>query len=283
MRGTLDWGMRHRTAIVWAAAIAAGTGCRTGVNYTSLAGPRYIGAVAPAPHAAAPPATIRLVTFNIQFAREIDSAIVLLQSAAALAHADVIALQEMDAWGTSRIADALGMSYVYYPATVHPATGRDFGNAILSRWPIQDDEKVILPHLARFGKTERIATAATLLISGVPVRVYSVHLATQIGAGPGARRDQVRAVLADAAAYPRVIVSGDMNSHGIGEEFRAAGYAWPTEHNPHTEHWWNWDHVFLRGLALRDGASTGVVRHNRHASDHHPVWAVVALFATEAR
>jgi endonuclease/exonuclease/phosphatase family metal-dependent hydrolase len=273
--------MRRRTAIAWAAGIAAGAACRTGVNYPSLSGPRYIGIAAPAPHGAVPPATIRLVTFNIRFAREIDSAIVLLQSSAALAHADIIALQEMDAAGTSRIADALGMSYVYYPASVHPATGRDFGNAILTRWPIQDDAKVILPHLARFRKTERIATAATLLINGIPVRVYSVHLSTQIGAGPGARRDQVRAVLADAAAYPRVIVSGDMNSHGIGEEFRAAGYTWPTEHNPRTELWWNWDHVFLRGLALRDGPSTGVVRHNRHASDHRPVWAVVALHAPE--
>lgn len=269
--------MSHRTAIAWAAGLAAATACRTALNYTSLAGPRYVGDVAPAPQAASPPASIRLVTFNIQDAREIDSAIVLLRSVSALAHADVIALQEMDAAGTSRIAAALGMSYVYYPATVQPASGRDFGNAILSRWPVRDDAKLILPHLARFGKTQRIATAATILIGDVPVRVYSVHLATKIEQGPGARRDQVRAVLTDAAAYQRVIVTGDMNSHGIGEAFRAAGYTWPTEHNPRTEHWWNWDHVFLRGVTVRDGASTGVVRHNRHASDHHPVWAVVAL------
>jgi len=247
------------------------------VNYTSRNGPRYVGDVAPARRAEPAPASIRLVTFNIQDAREIDSAIALLRSTAVLANADIIALQEMDAAGTARIAAALGMSYVYYPATVHPASGRDFGNAILSRWPVRDDAKVILPHLARFGKTQRIATAATILIGGVPVRVYSVHLATKIEQGPGARRDQVRAVLADAATYPRVIVTGDMNSHGIGQAFRAAGYAWPTEHNPRTEHWWNWDHVFLRGVALRDAASTGVVRHNRHASDHHPVWALVAL------
>lgn len=259
-------------------ALAAAAGCRAGLNYTSLDGPRYAGGVRPA--VAAFEATIpalRLVTFNIQFAREIDSAIALLRSTAALAHADIITLQEMDAPGTSRIAQALGMSYVYYPATVHPATERDFGNAVLSRWPIRDDQKLILPHLGRFEKSQRIATAATILVGAVPVRVYSVHLGTVIDEGPGARRDQARAVLADAARFPRVIVGGDMNSYGIGHEFRAAGYAWPTEHNPRTVRIWKRDHIFLRGLALLDSASTGVVHDTRHASDHRPVWAVVSL------
>src|SRR5437879_13551781 len=253
-------------------------GCGSGVNYSGPLGPRYAGGVALAPPAEdAAPDTIRLVTFNIQYARRIDSAIALLESAVPLTHADIVTLQEMDAAGTSRIAEALGMSWVYYPATVSPATGRDFGNAILSRWPMADDKKIILPHRARFDKTERIATAATVLVGDVPVRVYSVHLGTIADVGPSARRDQARVVMADAAAYPRVIVSGDMNSHGIGKAFRAAGYAWPTERNPRTDHLWNWDHIFLRGLALRDSASTGVVRHNRHASDHRPVWAVVSL------
>ncbi len=256
------------------------TGCASAINYPSAAGPRYAAAMLPATSPTPPgppPEAIRLVTFNIQFARHIDSAIALLQSAAPLAHADIITLQEMDAPGTQRIAAALGMSYVYYPSTVHPATKRDFGDAILSRWPIVDDEKIVLPHLGRFGKVERIAAAATIRIGNRPVRVYCVHLGTWVEEGPGARRDQVRMILADAASYPQVIVAGDMNNHGIGKTFRAAGYAWPTEHNPHTDHIWNWDHVFLRGLALYDSASTGVVRDNRHASDHRPVWALVAL------
>jgi hypothetical protein len=36
------------------------------------------------------------------------------------------------------------------------------------------------------------------------LRVYSVHLGTKAEIGPGALRDQVRAVLADAAPYGRV-------------------------------------------------------------------------------
>lgn len=264
-----------------ALAVVLGTllGCRTAFNYTDALGPRYAGVPAPVVPASVPGRgdTLHLVTFNIQFGRHVDRAIELFRSVPALEHADVVTLQEMDAPGTERIATALGMGYVYYPASVAPGTGRDFGNAILSRWPIVDDRKIILPHLARFEHSQRIATAATVLIGGVAVRVYSVHLGTMVDVGPRSRRDQARAIVADAAPYPRVVVAGDMNNHGIGREFRAAGYLWPTEHNPHTDRFWNWDHVFLRGLEPRDGLAAGVVRDNRGASDHRPVWAVALL------
>jgi endonuclease/exonuclease/phosphatase family metal-dependent hydrolase len=261
------------------AALAVGIGCRTGLNYVGLHGPRYVGDPAPVLHVAAARSNhaLRLVTLNIQFARHVDRAIALFDSTPALRDADIVALQEMDAPGTRRIAAALGMSYVYYPATVHPKTGRDFGNAILSRWPILVDGKVILPHLARFEQTERIATAATIRVGGRVVRVYSVHLATRLGLGPGARRDQANAVLADAAAFPSVIIAGDMNGYGIGKTFRAAGYRWLTEENPATDHFFRYDHVFLKGLQPAEGTSTGVIHDNRGASDHRPVWAVVSL------
>jgi endonuclease/exonuclease/phosphatase family metal-dependent hydrolase len=253
-------------------------GCRS-YNYESPLGPRYAGSVPPVQPAVVRGDldTIRVVTFNIQYARHIDRAITLLESSAALRQADIITLQEMDAPGTRRIAEVLGMSYVYYPATLRRKTGRDFGNAILSRWPIVADEKVVLPHLARFWRTERIATAATIAVRGVALRVYSVHLGTRVEIGPGSRRDQVRAILADAAAYPRVMVSGDMNSWRIGKDFRAAGFLWPTERNPTTHLVFNWDHIFLKGLAPRDSAGAGVVRDTLGASDHHPVWTVAAL------
>jgi hypothetical protein len=101
--------MRRRTSAVLVWGIGVLAGCRTAVNYAGPVGPRYAGFVSPVAAAAAD--TIRLVTFNIQFARHIDSAIALLR-AEPLAHADVVTLQEMDAPGTQRIAAALGLSYV---------------------------------------------------------------------------------------------------------------------------------------------------------------------------
>jgi endonuclease/exonuclease/phosphatase family metal-dependent hydrolase len=271
-------GVKRRAKFLILVALLSSPGCRTGLNYAGAHGPRYAGGATPLLLAARrPPNALHVVTFNIQFARHIDRAIALFDSTPALRDADIVTLQEMDAPGTRRLASALGMRYVYYPATVHPKTGRDFGNAILSRWPILADAKVILPHLARFEKTERIATAATIRVGERTIRVYSVHLATWLGLGPGARRDQAEAVLADAAAFPCVIVAGDMNAHSIGKTFRAAGYGWPTKDNPATDHFFHYDHVFLKGLQAAKGVNTGVVRDNRGASDHRPVWAVVSL------
>jgi endonuclease/exonuclease/phosphatase family metal-dependent hydrolase len=274
--------VNRRTVGFALAALAAGTGCQVH-NYPSPLGPRYAGVVSPASSSttlASGPYAFRVVTFNVQYAQHVDRAIALIESSAALRNADIIALQEMDAAGTQRIARALVMAYVYYPASVAPATGRDFGNAILSRWPIVADAKVVLPHFARHRGSERIATAATISVGGIALRVYSVHLATKAEIGPGARRDQARAILADAAPYSRVVVSGDMNSRGIGEEFRAAGYLWPTEHDPRTHLLFNWDHIFFRGVAAQDSAPAGVVRDTLGASDHRPVWAVGVLRAT---
>jgi endonuclease/exonuclease/phosphatase family metal-dependent hydrolase len=169
--------MLRRAALL--SALLLLPGCWTGLTYANPAGPRYTGAVA-AP-ATVPPDTFRIVTFNIRYALQVDSAIALLGTDSALYDADVILLQEMDEPGTKRIAQALGLGYIYYPATFHLTYRRDVGNAILSRWPILDDAKIILPHKSRILGTRRMATAATLRVGDTPVRVYSTHRGTVVG------------------------------------------------------------------------------------------------------
>ena len=273
----------NRSAI--AVALLGLTACGAFSNYQSSVGPRYAGDLRSSPGAvpSATPAALRVVTYNLQYARHIDRAIHVLKSRTGLRGADIIALQEMDAPGTQRVAEALGMAYVYYPVGIHPKTGRDLGNAILSRWPIVEDEKLVLPHLGRMRHARRIATAATILIGDAAVRVYSVHLGTPTDIGPGKRRDQVRTVMADAARYPRVVVAGDLNSRGVGKEFSAVGFLWPTEHNPFTTAFFNWDHIFFKGFASPDSARTGVVRDTLRTSDHDPVWAVALLPTVPAK
>jgi endonuclease/exonuclease/phosphatase family metal-dependent hydrolase len=269
------------------ATLLAFVACRPFTNYARLDGPRYAANPLPTPGELAVPATassLRVVTYNVKWGEHVDRAIAVLRSRAPLPGADIIALQEMDPDATRRIADALGMAYVYYPAGVHPKTHREFGNAILTRWPIVADQKLMLPHLGRARKSRRIATAATVRVGTLDIRVYSAHLGTQADIGPGRRRDQARTILADAAAYPLAIVAGDMNSHGIGNEFLADGFLWPTEHNGFTTALWNWDHIFLKGFTspVPARASTGIVRDTLGTSDHDPVWAV-ALIALVAR
>jgi len=264
----------RRNAVLLLAALLCG--CRTGRSYTDPAGPRYAGGARVDSMQAAID-TLRLVTFNIEFAVRVDSAIAVLTSEPAVRGADVILVQEMDGDGTKRLAEALGLAYVYYPAIYHLRTKRDFGNAVLSRWPIVDDDKLTLPRVSRYAGTHRIATAATIRIGASLVRVYSTHLGTVADIGAAARAEQMRAIIDDAARYERVVIGGDMNAFAVGSVARERGYTWPTEHGPHTTRLGRWDHIFLKGLVSPDSGGAGTVLDVRHASDHRPVWALAVL------
>jgi endonuclease/exonuclease/phosphatase family metal-dependent hydrolase len=253
-------------------------GCRTGRNYDTPEGPRYAGGPSRSgisEHGGTD--TLRLVSFNIEFALQVDSAIAVLGSDPALRGADVLLLQEMNGEATERIAEALGLWYVYYPAIFHYRTNRQFGNAVLSRWPIVEDRKIVLPHISRFVRTQRTATAATIRVGQNLVRVYSTHLGTMGDLSPAARRDQLRAILADAEQYSRVVIGGDMNDAGVGQVARAGGYDWPTERGPATTSLGRLDHIFIKGLAAPDGVHAGTVLDVRGASDHLPIWAIGIL------
>src|SRR5688572_18342250 len=107
------------------------TSCGGPLNFTHPEQPRYVGH--PLREAPPVPDSLQVVAFNIKFAIEIDGSIELFRTDPAMRTADIILLQEMDVPGTRKIAHALGMHYVYYPATINPQTDRAFGNAILSR------------------------------------------------------------------------------------------------------------------------------------------------------
>jgi endonuclease/exonuclease/phosphatase family metal-dependent hydrolase len=218
-----------------------------------------------------------VVSFNIEFALQVDSAIAVLTSDPALRGADVLLLQEMNGEATRRVAEALGLWYVYYPAIFHFRTNRQVGNAVLSRWPIVEDRKIVLPHVSRFVRTQRTATAATIRVGHLPVRVYSTHLGTMSDLAPAGRRDQLRAILADAEKYPRVVIGGDMNDEGVGQVARASGYGWPTQHGPPTTRLGRLDHIFFKGLTAPDSAAAGTAMDAGGASDHLPVWAIGIL------
>jgi endonuclease/exonuclease/phosphatase family metal-dependent hydrolase len=266
---------RAWTFFVWVVVAAAVlSACATARNYPDPSGPRYHGEFAGQP---APP-TIKVVTLNLKYARRTATAVQLLRQAEALKDADLVALQEMDDPGTAAIARALSLNYVYYPGAVHPNTGRDFGNAILARWPIEADAKLPLPHPGRFRKMRRLAVAATVRVRDVAVRFYSVHMETPGAVSGGQRQEQAAAIIADAASFDRVVVAGDFNNEGIvARAFRDAGYRWITREVDDTISHWAWDHIFARGLQLRDFASVGVLEEKRDVSDHKPVWAELVL------
>ena len=278
--------MTRAAAVARLALLAAlGTGCGRALNYLDADGPLHVFRPEAVARAAAPAtgSPFRVVSFNVAHAIEIDRAIEVLRATPELRGIDVLALQEMDAPGTERIARALGFQSVYFPSGVHPAHRKDFGCAVLSPWPLEAPAKVLLPHGARVSGLRRAAASATVVRGRERVRVYSVHLPAPVSVSPGSRREQLRVLAADAARYDDpVVIAGDFNSHGAVEELAKAGFRWTTRETGVTARLrllgmnvksLAYDHVLARGL---DAYATGVVEDNRGASDHKPIWALLA-------
>jgi endonuclease/exonuclease/phosphatase family metal-dependent hydrolase len=264
---------RYRVALALTLA-----GCAPTINLLNPTTPRFAGEYARRAAVEEPASSrLKVVSFNIKLADRIGPAIEVLRRAP-LADADVISLQEMDEAGVERIARVLRLNYIYYPGSIHPTRHRYYGPAILTRWPITDSRKLILPHEGWGRRQRRNATAATLDVRGSCVRVYAVHLETQLKASFRQREEQMDVVLADAATTPcPVVIAGDFNSKGIGRYLERKGFAWPTEEVGSTITVFSWDHIFSRGLALPESDVAGKVREIHGASDHRPVWARLIL------
>ncbi len=266
---------RVRPARATLLAVCLLAGCTRTINLLDPASPRFIGEYALQGHVPAATGPLRIVTFNVKLGRRIDRAIDVLRSDS-LRGADIITLEEMDDKGTDSVARALHLDYVYYPGSIHPTEHKYFGPAVLSPWPITRSRKILLPHESRTRHQRRTATAAEVVVRGLPIRVYGVHLETPAGGSDRAREDQMRTILADAADFRGpVVIAGDFNSYGIGVLLEHHGYRWLTRHLDPTISIFTWDHIFVRGLMPAGPDWAGVLRETNGASDHRPVWAVV--------
>jgi len=285
--------LRPRGLVAACLLAASGPGCAA-VNYLDPAGPLYVTSrEAPAGEDRPAAAALRVVSFNIAYGIEIDKAIEVLRESAPLQRPGLLALQEMDAPGTERIARALGMNAIYFPSGVHPKHHRDFGCALLSPWPLEQPRKVLLPHGARGSGLRRAAVTATLVRGTERIRVYSVHLPSPLAVSGGSRKEELRVLAADAAtAAEPVVIVGDFNSHDKLSELEEAGFAWVTRDIGDTTRFsllglglfgMSYDHVLTRGLDVAPGKDAlGVVADNRGASDHRPIWAVLVPRETGA-
>jgi len=70
-----------------------------------------------------------------------------------------------------------------------------------------------------------------------------------------------------------VVVAGDFNGRVGPRELAGAGFTWATEAVKNTAGPFDFDHVLARGLCP---AGAGAAEDETDASDHDPVWAVLA-------
>ncbi len=233
---------------------------------------------------AEPGESLLVVSWNIQHGLEVERAAAELSARDELRNADIVLLQEMDELGTVRIAEALGLDYVYATAGTHSQTGRNFGNAILSRWSMAESEALLLPYKAVIGGHPRVVVGATVSVGGIAIRACSVH--TEIPSlSSGKRLRQFEAIAAATAGWRSelLVLGGDFNTvtrrsinalatrmASVGAARASAG-AGTTLRRGGRE--FTLDHVFVRGL-IPDAA--GVVREIG-ASDHRPLWVRIRV------
>lgn len=229
---------------------------------------------------------VKVVSYNIKYAKEIDSAIEAFTTVAELKNADIILLQEMDTIGTMKIAESLNMNYVYVPSVLHGKKLDYFGNSILSKWPMPTTEKIILPHRAKSGR-QRIGVYAVIDVHGKDFHVYNIHLETMT-----MKREKRGGQLEFVANHSRtiskdepVIIAGDFNSFFPKDRILFAdlmdkdGYTWHTKELKYTAKALlgllrpQIDQCFGRGFTVNElGVSTQV-----EASDHFPVFLDIKL------
>jgi endonuclease/exonuclease/phosphatase family metal-dependent hydrolase len=254
---------------------ALSSACATKANYVEPAGPRYAADYSVSEGTTA--ATLKVVSYNVRYGLEVDEAIEVLARTPVLADADVVLLQEMHPFGVDRIARALDCSYVYYPAS-RRTSGRDFGNAVLTRGRIAEDEKVLLPHVNPFNRQSRIAVRTGLELGAHRLQAYSVHTETPY-LNARKRTDQIETLLGSVSGDGGpCLIAGDFNTMGRGSlrsfdsSFAARGFERATAGCGSTFELgpvgFALDHVFVRGLEVVDA---GVVA-GAGASDHAPIW-----------
>jgi endonuclease/exonuclease/phosphatase family metal-dependent hydrolase len=254
---------------------------RSLINYTDPNGPYFEGHYSE--EQAKFDGTIKVVTWNISFSKGTDEAIETLREVEQLKDADILLLQEMDSDSVDQIAKALNYDYIYYPASIHSRHGKEFGEAILSKWPINTHSKIVLPNSVPVINQTRIAVKAEIIIDGLEVGVYNAHLETvwmlQIGG------DTQVEFLAEAMGVEggSIILGGDFNTWSEGSiaalerRLGETGLERVSVDTGHTFEYrglkFTMDHLFARGVSDYESG----VWYGASVSDHYPVWTILQL------
>jgi endonuclease/exonuclease/phosphatase family metal-dependent hydrolase len=158
------------------------------------------------------PASFTIMTFNIHHAEGLDGKVNLNRIAELLKneHADVIALQEVDRYRlrsgyvdqARELAQLLGMHMCFSPSLTY--TVGQYGNAILSRYPIIDSNWLLLPG----EKERRSLLSATLRIGSDDIQIEATHL----GLSTADRTAQIAQISKTLSSIHRpLVLAGDFN------------------------------------------------------------------------
>lgn len=243
---------------------------------------------------------VRVMSYNIHHGQGADGKLDLDRIAGVIhsEKAEVIGLQEVDRfWRRSDFVDQV--DYLAEDLDMHAAYGanldlspddpsqprRQYGTAILSKYPIIESKNTLLPKLGT--SEQRGLLEALIKVKGAPIRFYDTHLQHNNSAE---RALQVRAIMEHTGDVeePQVLV-GDLNALPDAPElaplYERYNDAWPlggegpgytiSAENPNRRI----DYVFVTPDVAVRGASVP----RTLASDHLPVVADLSVPAAKAQ
>jgi len=222
--------------------------------------------------------TLRVVTWNLHFGEKLDKIIATLENTKELHEPDLLLLQEIDAEGADRIARHLRYNYIFYPTVFSRQRGKEYGLAILSTWPLENAERILLPNWLPGWVENRYLIKAVTSVNGKVITVFNTHFDVAWMRHQGE-------FLGEELAPPEglTILGGDFNTwqpssiteletllQALGMErlTRKTGVSFDF-HGFH----FILDHIFS---SESHDYSAGVI-HETDASDHFPVWAEIVI------
>jgi endonuclease/exonuclease/phosphatase family metal-dependent hydrolase len=252
---------------------------------------RFIGS----PKHAKQKGSIRIVSFNVHFAKYPLAIAEAITFHTTLNQADVFLLQEVESHpheGKGRaevLAEALGMECVYVPARFERGNATH-GLAVLTKLTVLEVEAIPLPFFRLALRSRpRIAVRVVLKTRYGKVQIYNVHLDTTINVKQ--RVEQMQAVIQHAANASNVatVVAGDLNTLPMRFIARTVPIFFSAQ-KKHiatlmTKHGYtsrkikgytmkqglvrfNLDAIYVSGMKI---TRSGVERRV-HVSDHMPIW-----------
>jgi endonuclease/exonuclease/phosphatase family metal-dependent hydrolase len=237
----------------------------------------------------APPRVLRVLTYNIHHGEGVDGRTELTRLAGIISasNADVVALQEVDQKTTrtkgvdqaAELGALTGLNFSYGKAMDYQ--GGAYGQALLSRWPLEDFTVHPLPNPAKV--EPRIAISAVVRPPGLPaVRVIGTHL--DASRDDAARRQQAIA-LNDLFAKDDTLtlLLGDLNARPETPVIQTLFTVWadasigtPLPTIPSKKPTGRIDYVLLRPAGVWRVISSTVLPE-AVASDHRPLLVELVL------
>ncbi len=237
----------------------------------------------------ATPRTLRVLSYNIHHGEGVDGRLDLARLAAIIAEsrADLVALQEVDQKATrtkgvdqaAELASLTGLHHAYGKAM--DFQGGAYGQAILSRWPLEDFTVHPLPNPAKL--EPRIAVSATVRPPGLPpVRFIGTHLdATRDETARVQQATKLNELFATDETL--TVLVGDFNARPDTNPMKPLLAVWadasignPAPTIPAKKPTGRIDYVLLRPAGVWRVVSSTVLPE-AVASDHRPVLVELAL------